>query len=545
MAGSSARPAPAALIVRGADVYDGSGADPRRADILIRDGRIAAVRERASDEAPATARVIDADGLAAAPGFVDIHGHSDLTLLADPRGLSKLAQGITTEACGQCGMAPFPVPDGDRSEFDALLAYSWAPVEISWRDAAGYLAALDRQPLAINLCPFLGANVLVVVTGAEPDDPSPAVAAAREMPGLDDLWGISFGLGYEPLYHWSTDALRPLAELARGKVLASHIRSESAGLLDSIREMIDLLPPGTHLEIAHLKASGQANWGKVADALALIEGAVAEGVDIGYNSYPYTAGSTFLAATLPDWLTREGQARAVEMLRQPEVRERLRRQHDERPTFPRLSPERVLIASIGAEELAWAEGKTLAAIAKAMGTDAHEAAVEILLKSDGRATAVFFTMSEDDVRRALAHPLGSLCTDGLAFCPDGPGRIGHPHPRCYGAFPRFLGRYVRDEGLVPLAEAIRKCTSLPATRLGLCDRGLLREGYAADIVLFDPARVIDTATYEAPHSLPEGIEYVIVGGVVSIAEGRFTGELGGRALRYSTDSVAGEAGGGP
>ncbi len=528
------RPGADALLIRGADVYDGSGAPARRADILVRDGRIAAVGEDAADRAPGGTRVIDADGLAAAPGFIDIHGHSDLTLLADPRGLSKLAQGITTEACGQCGMSPFPVPAGDRTEFEALLAYSWAPVDITWRDAAGYFAALERQPLALNLCPFLGANVLVVVTGAEPDDPRPALAAA-EMPGVDDLWGVSFGLGYEPLYHWSTDALRPLAELARGKTLASHIRSESAGLLDSIREMIDLLPPGTHLEIAHLKASGQANWGKVADALALIEQAVADGVDIGYNAYPYTAGSTFLAATLPDWLTCHGQAHAVEMLRDPAVRQRLRSQHSQRPTFPRLSPERVLIASAGTDELAWAEGKTLAAIAEAMGTDAHDAAVEILLKSDGRATAVFFTMSEDDVRRALAHPLGSLCTDGLAFCPDGPGRIGHPHPRCYGAFPRFLGRYCRDEGLLPLAEGIRKCTSLPAARLGLRHRGLLREGYAADIVLFDPARIIDTATYEQPHSLPDGIEYVIVGGVVSIAGGRFTGDLGGRPLRYAVD----------
>ena len=519
------------ILIKGAQIFDGSGRESFRGDLFIRDGRIAGVGEVSSQHADT---VIDAGGLAAAPGFVDIHGHSDLTLLADRRGLSKLFQGITTEACGQCGMAPFPVPQGERQEFEALLAYSWAPVDISWRDVAGYLEAADREPIGINLCPFLGINVLVAISGAEPDDPGPALGAAQ-MAGVEELWGVSMGVAYEPLYHWPTDALRPLAELARGKTLASHIRNEGSGLVESIMEMIEILPPHTHLEIAHLKASGRSNWGKVNDALEAIEQAAARGIDIGYNAYPYTAGSTFLAATLPDWLTKEGQAEAVEMLRRPDVRERLRQQHQKRPTFPRLEPEQVLVASTGTEEMSWAEGKSLAEVAREMGKDAHEAAVEIVLRSGGKATAVFFTMSEDDVRTALKHPMGSICTDGLAFCPDGPGRIGHPHPRSYGAFPRFIGRYCREEGLLGMAEAVRKCTSLPAGRLGLKDRGLLREGYVADVVLFDPDRVMDTATYAEPHRLSEGIEFVIVGGVVSVAEGKFTGRLGGKVLRYSVD----------
>ncbi|MBC7287704.1 MAG: amidohydrolase family protein, partial [Armatimonadetes bacterium] len=487
--------------------------------------------------------LINGDGLAATPGFIDIHGHSDLVLLADPRGLSKLAQGVTTEACGQCGMSPFPVPEGDRAEFEALLAYSWADVEITWKDPAGYMQRLEETPLGVNLCPFLGANVLVSVTGATPEDPSPAMAGAQ-LAGARDLWGVSMGVGYEPLHGWPTEALAQLAKLARGKTLAVHLRNEGAGLLDSIREMLAIVGPEVHLEIAHLKASGDSNWGKVPQALALIEAARASGANVGFNVYPYTAGSTFLASTLPDWLTRDGQAKAVEMLRDPVVRERLKREHVRRPVFPRLPAERVLIASAAADELNWAEGKTLAEVAKAMASDPHDAAVQIVLKSRGRATAVFFTMSEDDVRAALRHPLGSVCSDGLAFSPDGPGRIGYPHPRSYGSFARFLGRYVREEGLLSLAEAVRKCTSLPASRLGLRDRGILRPGSAADVVLLDPARIADTATYDNPHSLAVGVEFVLVNGVLSIAEGRFTGQLGGRVLRFSLDGPGRPAVGG-
>jgi N-acyl-D-amino-acid deacylase len=514
------------LVIRGATLLDGSGGPPFVGDVLVQSGRIVCVGSCSGVHAR---REIDAAGLYACPGFIDPHGHSDLTLLADPRGLSKLAQGITTEASGQCGMSPFPVPADDFDEFRALLSYLWAPVDLTWRDARGYLAEMDGRALGLNLCPFAGANTAVL--GHSPDVPGLAPLASALRESMADLWGLSLGLAYEPLLSWPAESLRALVAAAAGKTVGVHMRNERAGLFDSIEETLALvrdLP--VRLEIAHLKCTSEANWGRIAEAVAMIEDARRGGLDVAFNVYPYTATSTFLAATLPAWLSGEGHDRALRLLREPEVRERLREDHLAGRTFVTLPPDRILIASVDADDYRWTEGHSLADIATHSGRHPFDVAVDMLLAARGQVNAVFFALSEDDMRLVLAHPLASVTTDGLAVCPDGPTSRGKPHPRGYGAFARFLGRYVRDEGLVDWPEAIRKCTSWPASRLGLHDRGLLRPGYAADITVFDPATVADAATYEDPHRLAVGVHYVLVGGVLSIDSGAFTGDLGGSVL---------------
>lgn len=519
------------LLIRGATIFDGSGLPGFQGDILVRSGRIVAI----GSCGPA-AREIDATGLYACPGFVDIHGHSDLSLLADRRGLSKLTQGITTEAMGQCGMSAFPVPQASYQEFRALLAYLWAPVELTWRDAAGYLAELAREPLGINVCPFLGANVAALdLDGHDRFSPE----------ALERLWGVSLGLAYMPLSQWPAEALSQLATAAAGKTVAVHMRNEGARLLESIAEALSLAQKHPiALEIAHLKASRKENWGRMRDALAAIEEARRRGIDVAFSVYPYTASSTFLAASLPDWLLAEGQDRAIQLLRQADIVQRLRQDYDSGQGFLSIGAENVLVAQVEAEEYRWAEGMKLSEAAAKANTDAFSLAVDMLVAARGLVNAVFFTMSEEDVKQALAHPLGSICTDGLALCPDGPTSRGKPHPRSYGAFARFLGRYVRDESLMDWAEAIRKCTSWPASRLGLRGRGLLRPGYAADIVIFDPQTIRDTATFDQPHCPSEGIQHVIVNGVVSIHHGEFTGALGGQVLDPDKEQRLRPAGGG-
>ncbi|MCX7599631.1 MAG: amidohydrolase family protein [Armatimonadetes bacterium] len=505
------------LIIRGATIFDGSGAPGFQGDIMVRSGRITAIGACGS-----AAREIEATGLFACPGFVDIHGHSDLSLLADRRGISKLLQGVTTEAIGQCGMAPFPVPQTRHEEFRALLAYSWAPVEITWRDAAGYLAELGREPLGINVCPFLGANVAALAPGRTDQFSAET---------LEQLWGLSLGLAYMPLCQWPTEDLDRLAAAAAGKTVAVHLRNEGARLLESLTEALSLAQKHpVALEIAHLKASRRENWGKMRDALAAIEEAKQRSADVAFSVYPYSASSTFLAATLPDWLITEGQDRAIELLRQADVLRRLREDYESGRGFLSIGPENILVAQVEAEKYSWAEGMKLSEAAEKANADAFSLAVDMILAARGQVNAVFFSMSEEDVRQALAHPLASVCTDGLALCPDGPTSRGKPHPRCYGAFARFLGHYVRDEGLMDWPEAIRKCTSWPASRLGLRSRGLLRPGYAADIVIFDPQALRDTATFDQPHRPAQGIRYVIVNGVISVADGQFTGALGGQVL---------------
>ncbi len=529
--------APSNILIRGCTVLDGTGAEPHRADIAISAGRIAAVGELGP--AAAADRVIDAKGLFAAPGFIDMHGHSDTTALADRRCLSKLFQGITTEACGQCGMTPYPVPENRSDEFEALMSFAGGD-EVKWTDARGYLAELGRQPLGINLVPFLGANAVAVWAEADFGLNSSAAAEiagrAREHM-IPELAGLSMGIAYEPLARWHTDALRELAALADGRVLAVHMRNEGARLCESIRECLQLIAGRPiRLEIAHLKSSGRGNWGKIGAALELIQAAASAGFHIGFNAYPYTAGSTSLASTLPDWLMEDGQAAAVRRLSDPTVRQRLRedleayRRGERASAFLGTGPDNILIAEVASDENRWMHGLSLAQIAARLGKDPLDAAVDLLIQEKGRVNAVFFTMHEDDVRRALAHPLGCLCTDAAAVCPDGPTSRAAPHPRAYGAFPRFLGKFVRDEGIVSWPEAVRKCTSLPAARLGLADRGVIKPGAAADIVVFDPAEIADRAEYGNPHQLSVGVRWLLVNGVISIAGGEFTGKLGGRPL---------------
>ena len=519
------------LIIQGGEVIDGSGAPATRADVGILEGAIAAVGDLSGAQA---ARIINATGKTVAPGFIDVHSHSDLTILVNPAAESKLHQGITTEVNGQCGFTPFPVKPEDRELLDALCPFITEKPEWTWVSTADYLARLQATQRSINVAQMVGHGALRAwVMGFENRQATEveirSVCEVAQQALDQGAIGVSLGLAY-PLGSFSShDEVEAIARVAaRNAALVSvHLRSEGAELIESLGEMIDIArrvseEAPLRLQIDHLKASGRRWWGKVDEALEVIEAARDEGIDIAFDVYPYIAGSRHLSGSLPAWVHDGGNEAVMRRLQDPACRGRLREQHeswlrDEVAESPfELDLEHIVVTDVATDENRWAVGKTLAEIAQERNQDPLDATLDLLVEERGHVSIVLFSMSEDDMKRCLRHPLGCVATDGLVFAPYGPLSRGKPHPRCYGTFPRAIGRYARDEGLMPMAEAVRKCTSLPASRLGLTDRGVIAEGMKADLVVFDPKTLLDTATFEEPHQYPRGIEWVIVSGEVAI-----------------------------
>jgi N-acyl-D-amino-acid deacylase len=520
----------------GAMVIDGTGRAGSRTDVGIRDEAIAAVGDLSRESA---GRVVNASGRVLAPGFIDMHSHSDWRLWGNRRAESKIRQGVTTEVVGNCGFSPAPV----SAEFvDAMRAFAlFIPkgMDFGWRSVGDYLRAFDRDGTALNVVQLVGHGTLRVA----------AMGFARRPPAADELkrmqrmmtdamedgaWGMSTGLIYAPGSYATTDEIVTIARSAarhRG-FYASHIRGEGVTLLEAVREAIQVgREADMPVQISHVKAAGRPHWGKVADALALIDAARAEGLDVMGDAYPYTASSTSLRTALPDWALEGGVAAMLERLASAETRARIRADM-EAPgggsIVDRMGWDNVMIAWCPKRKDA--EGRRIAEIARDRRLDPIDAVFELLRDADGVASMILFQLDEADLRRALAHPQIMIGSDGSSLATSGEMSAGKPHPRNYGTFPRVLGRYARDERVLTLAEAVHKMTGLPARRLNLRDRGEIRVGAKADLVVFDPKRVADLATYEDPHRYPDGIEHVLVNGRFVIKDGEHTGSLPGKVL---------------
>lgn len=524
--------------IEGATVVDGTGAPGFRADVGIADEGIAAVGDLSREPAGTTLR---AAGLTLAPGFIDMHSHSDWRLWANRRAESKVRQGVTTEVVGNCGFSPAPVNPSFREELRGFAPFLPGGVDFSWRSVQEYLKRFDSGGCALNLIQLVGQGTLrVAAMGFARRKPD-----AVEMTHLKRLvaesleggaWGLSTGLIYPPGCYAGTEEIVELARVAgrhRG-FYASHIRGEGANLLESVSEAITIGREGElPVQVSHLKAAGRPHWGKVKDALALIDAARAEGLEVTADVYPYTASSTMLRALLPGWALEGGAEAMLARLRDPGARARIRGEIEggrqgEEDLVANAGWDGIMIAYAPSRRAA--EGRRLPEIAREAGVAPAEAAMDLILAERGKASMILFQLDEADLRMALGHPRVMIGSDGSALAPYGELGQGKPHPRSYGTFPRVLARYWRDERLLSLEQAVHKMTGLPARKLGLKDRGVVRAGAKADLVVFNGKTVADLATYENPHRYPAGIEYVFVNGRLVIKGGEHTGSFPGRVL---------------
>ena len=527
------RQRPADWLLRGAIVYDGTGRAPVEGDVAISGDRIEAIGPRL---AAAGAREVDLKGLALAPGFIDIHSHSDLVRLVDPKAQSKIRQGVTTEVAGQDGGSVGPWGDAQFEETRDAYRSRYG-VEIDFRDLAGFFARLRRQGAAVNLASMVGHGTLhsyvVGATGRPATEAERARMAALVTEAMRaGSCGVSSGLEYLPGAFADLDELAAVATPLKGTGLpyATHLRNEDDQSLAALEEALNVgRKSGAAVHIAHLKAQGERNWWKAPLILELFERARSGGLDVTYDCYPYVAYATGLSNMFPVWAREGGTDAFLARLKDRAQGERIKAQVLDK--VQQLGNwDAVQISNTGSDSLAWARGKRLGQLAALRQQDPYALLLMIVEQDRNRTGMVGFGMSEEDVGRFLAHPLGMICSDGSALTIDGPLARGTPHPRNYGTFPRVLGLYCRDRKLMPLETAIHKMTRMPAARLKLAGRGTIAPGAFADLVAFDPSRVGDQATFEQPHQYPVGVLQVMVNGQWVIRDGEHTGAQPGRVL---------------
>ena len=527
------------LVIRNGHLIDGTGSPWVSGDVAIRDGRIAAVGHLGDVQAKKT---IDAAGRVVAPGFIDMLGQSELTILVEPRLPSKIFQGITTEVTGEGGSI---APLNDAILASDKVGYEHYGITADWRTLGQYFTRLEKQGLGINLASYVGATqVRRMVLGDENRAPSPAdldrmrglVREAMEQGAV----GVSTSLQYPPAPYASTAELIALAtEAARhGGVYATHMRNEGEGILTALDEAVKIgREAHIPVEIWHLKTAGKPSWGKMPAVVAKIEEARKSGVDITADTYAYTAWYNSFSAFVPPWAHDGGAKKLLERLRDPATRARIRKEMETPSTAwdnewqEIAGPEAVPLCSVQNPALRPLVGKTLAEIAKQRGKDPIDTLFDLLIEDEAYTSVAVFGMSEPDVALALVQPWVSIDNDSEGTSTEGLLGKEHPHPRAYGTFPRILRKYVREEKKLRLEEAIRKFTSQPAQRMGFADRGVLKMGMWADIVVFDPETVRDLATFENPNQLSQGMDYVLVNGVPVIDNGKMTGALPGKVLR--------------
>ncbi|GMR13388.1 MAG: D-aminoacylase [Gemmatimonadota bacterium] len=535
--GFGLRPGPRAdLVLRRATLFDGTGAPGIQADVGITGDRISGIGAGAGPQVGTGAEEIDLAGLALAPGFIDIHSHADLSLLVNPRAESRIRQGVTLEVVGQDGSSVGPWSEDGYRATRERYARQYG-VDIDFRDIGGFLQRLGRTPAAVNLASMVGHGTVreFVVGGADrgasPEEIRRMRATIRSALQQGAV-GLSSGLEYTPGSFASTGEV---VELAReldgtGYPYASHVRNEDDRLLAAVEEVLHVgLMAGVPVQISHLKAQGQRNWWKAGAVLRTIEEARDSGVDVHFDRYPYVAYSTGLSSLFPPWARAGGTTALLRRLEDPETLPRI-------VAFTRAkvallgSWDAVQITSTRTAGNAGARGRRLGELAKDLGEEPFELTKRLIVEESNSVGMIGFGMSEENTAAILSHPLAMICSDGGSYATYGPLSGGSPHPRAYGTFPRLLGRYVRERGDMPLEMAIHKVTGMPAAKLKLRDRGVVRVGAFADLVAFDPSAVADTATFSSPHQYPLGIPLVIVNGQITIRDGEQTGALAGRPI---------------
>ena len=524
-------------IIRGGMVYDGSGRAPRRADVGIKGDRIAAVGNLKAAKAPA---IIDATGLAVAPGFINMLSHSESSLITDGRSQGELRQGVTTQIFGEGSQGPL----SDEMKRRRASTQGDIKFEIPWTTLSEYLNYLEKRGISQNVASFVSATTIREnVIGLEDKAPSPEqLDRMRELVRQEmaaGVLGVTTALIYPPAFFAKTEELIELCKVAakyQGKYIA-HIRSEGNRLIEAVEETLRISrEAGLPAEIYHLKTSGESNWNKMDKVIAMINQARRKGMKITADMYMYTAGSTGLDAAMPPWVFDGGREAANKRLQDPEARKKIadaiRTPSDDWENLFMLagSPDRILLVGFRSDALKPLTGKTLAEVARMRDKDPIETIMDLVYEDRSRVGTVYFMMSEENIKKQLRQPWVSLGSDAASMAPEGAFLRSSVHPRSYGNFARLLGKYVREEKVITLQEAIRRLSSLPATNLGLDHRGLLKEGMFADAVVFDPATIADRATFENPHQYSVGVKHVFVNGVQVLKDGEHTNAKPGRAL---------------
>jgi len=533
------------LLITHARIVDGSGNPWYSGDVAVQGDRIAAIGRL---EGATARRVIDAGGLMVAPGFIDMLGQSETALLIDNRALSKLSQGITTEITGEGGSI---APQNPLTV--AALEPSIAPyhLKVDWTDLKGYFDRLEKQGTPLNLGTYVGAaQVREAVLGDV--DRAPTPLELRTMKGLVEqamqqgAMGISTALIYPPGHYAKTEELIELAKVASqyGGIYATHMRSEGRSETAAIEEALRIgREANLPVEIFHLKVVGKGRWGGMPKVAATIQAARDSGQDVSADMYPYVAGATALASSLPPWVADGGLPKLLERLRDPAIRARIKKEMaEDHAEWENLylgagGAPGVMVASVINKDLKAFTGKTVAQIAAEQKKDPLDALLDFVLADNGQTGALYFIANEDDLQYGLKQPWTSIGLDAGELPLDGPLFEPHTHPRAFGSMPRFLGHYVRELHLLPLEQAIRKITSLPAQREQLTGRGLIKEGFFADITIFDPATISDKATYAEPAQLSQGVKYVLVNGKMAFEDGKMTGVMAGKALRHAVPAA--------
>lgn len=513
------------LVITGGSLLDGTGSAAVPADVGVRGDRIAAV---AASGALSGADTLDATGQVVTPGFIDLHSHADFSIQGHPSADTCLFQGVTTLVGGNCGFSPFPATDPESLRRAAAFM-GHDELRWDWIGFHGYADSVERTDPAVNLVAQVGLNALRLATvgneerAASPDELA-AMRVLLERAAEEGVAGFSTGLIYAPGSYAPPQEVTELARVAArlGLLYSTHMRNEADRLVDAVTEALATArDSGVRLEISHLKAMGRANHGKVHEALRLIDEARAQGVDVTADVYPYTASSTTLTSRLPGWALDGGVNRLLDRLADTEVRRRIAAE-------ARIDPDAIVLAEVPSGPYSAWIGRSLAELGAELGLGGAETALEVLAAHNGSVSIINHAMAEEDMRAVLSHPHVSVASDGSTLRPSG---IGRPHPRSFGTFTRVLGRYVRESGLLTLADAVRKMTSLPASRAGLADRGEIREGLAADLVVLDPGTVLDTSTFDSPWNLATGIRHVVVNGTAVLRDAALTENRPGRVLR--------------
>lgn len=530
------------LILRRGMIYDGSGAPPYRGDVAVQGDKVAAVGTL--DGARGKVE-IDVDGLAVAPGFINMLSWAVESLIYDPRSQSDIRQGVTLEVMGE-GFSMGPLsPAMKAARTRGILGNKDIEYDVEWTTLGEYLEFLERRGVATNVASFVGSStVRIHVIGYDDRPPTPAeLEQMTELVRLsmrEGAVGLSTALIYPPASYAKTDELIALARAAAeyDGLYISHLRSEGWFFLEALEELLTIQrETGIRAEIYHLKAAGIPNWPKMDEVIRRVEAARAEGRPVTADMYMYPAGGTGLDAVIPPWAHDGGEAALLARLKDPETRAKIKEAMNtdtgdwENMWLEVESPDKILLAGFSTPALKPLTGKTLAEVAAMRGTSPEDTAMDLLVEDDGRIFAMYFTMSEDNIRKQVQLPWVSFGSDAESMAPEGPFIKSNPHPRAYGNFSRLLGRYVREQGLVPLEEAIRRLTSFPAENLKIKERGSLKPGYFADIAVFDPASIIDHATFAEPHQYSTGMVHVFVNGAQVLKDGEHTGALPGRVVR--------------